>query len=93
MDDLNIILHDYGQTSEVYAGIPFPADGYLTPYYKKIKLTFQTCLKPLFDISIFILSLVSVRKLWKALWKFRNGNTFMFAMASITIIIFELLSL
>ena len=32
---LNDICEIMGETSEVYAGVPFPADGYLTPYYKK----------------------------------------------------------
>ena len=35
VDDLTIICDLMGDTSEVYAGVPFPADGYLTPYYKK----------------------------------------------------------
>ena len=34
-DDLTVICNLMGDTSEVYAGVPFPADGYLTPYYKK----------------------------------------------------------
>mgnify|MGYP003532059179 CR=1 FL=1 len=33
--DLDRICEIMGNTSEVYAGVPFPADGYLTPYYKK----------------------------------------------------------
>ena len=32
---LEAICAIMGNTSEVYAGVPFPADGYLTPYYKK----------------------------------------------------------
>jgi DNA polymerase len=35
MDDLNIICDIMGQTDQRYNGVPFPADGYLTPYYKK----------------------------------------------------------
>jgi DNA polymerase len=35
MDDLNIICEIMGQTDKRYNGVPFPADGYLTPYYKK----------------------------------------------------------
>ena len=34
-DVLNGICEIMGETSEVYAGVPFPADGYLTTYYKK----------------------------------------------------------
>ena len=33
--NLEVICEIMGNTSEVYAGVPFPADGYLTPYYKK----------------------------------------------------------
>lgn len=34
-ETLDIICELMGNTSEVYAGVPFPAEGYLTPYYKK----------------------------------------------------------
>ena len=33
--NLEVLCEIMGNTAEVYAGIPFPADGYLTPYYKK----------------------------------------------------------
>jgi DNA polymerase len=32
---LTRICHTMGETSKIYTGVPFPAEGYLTPYYKK----------------------------------------------------------
>jgi DNA polymerase len=33
--NLAVICELMGQTSDVYNGVPFPAEGYLTPFYKK----------------------------------------------------------